>query len=151
MKTIAHRLLSLVVLTLGLSMAASSASAHEAITPGPNGGRLLTGIKPRTEFFVTPERKVQITFVDADGKAVAPADQVVTVTAGDRSAPTRLTFVKKGNSLLSEGVLPAGNDFPTVVQIKPTPEEKAVVSRFNLNLSICGECSNPEYACTCGH
>ncbi len=54
-------------------------------------------------------------------------------------------------ALISDAVLPAGNDFPTVVQIKPTTDAKAAVARFNLNLSICGECERPEYACICGH
>jgi hypothetical protein len=89
--------------------------------------------------------------VGEDGKAVAAADQVVTVTAGDRAAPTKLTFTKIGNVLLSDAVLPAGNDFPTVVQIKITPDAKPVHARFNLNMSVCGECKNAEYACTCGH
>ena len=62
-----------------------------------------------------------------------------------------LTFTKTGNVLLSDAPLPAGNDFPTVVQIKTTPEAKPVYARFNLNTSICGECQNAEYACVCGH
>lgn len=144
-----HRLLALA--SLALAAFATPATAHEAVTPGPNGGRLLTNVEPRAEFFVTPERKVQITFVDKAGKAIAPAAQVVTVTAGERSAPVTLTFTKTGDTLLSTATLPAGNDFPTVVQIKPTPESKAAVTRFNLNLSVCGECKNPEYACTCAH
>lgn len=145
-----HTLLRLLALTL-LAVSVTVASAHEKISAGPNRGRLLTAVTPHAEFFVTPERKVQITFVGEDGKAVAPAGQVVTVTAGDRSAPTRLTFTRTGNVLLSDTALPAGNDFPTVVQIKATPDAKAVPVRFNLNMSVCGGCKNAEYACTCGH
>lgn len=125
--------------------------SHAKKESGPNGGRLLTKVEPHAEFFVTAERKVQITFLDDHGKAVAPTNQVVTAIAGDRAAPTKLTFVKAGNVLISETALPAGNDFPTVVQIKLTPEATTVVERFNLNMSNCSGCSKPEYACTCAH
>jgi len=145
MKSIVLRLLVL------LSLSITAASAHEKISAGPNRGRLLTVVTPNAEFFVTPERKVQIMFVGADGKTVAPAGQVVVVSTGERSAPTRLTFTQTGDVLLSDAVLPAGNGFPTVVQIKATPEAKPVVARFNLNTSVCGSCKNAEYACVCGH
>jgi len=46
-------------------------------------------VDPKAEFFVTKDRKVQITFLDKEGKAIEPAAQVVTVTAGERSAPVR--------------------------------------------------------------
>jgi hypothetical protein len=141
------RILALTV----LAFTATLANAHEKNEAGPNKGRLITSVTPHAEFLVTTERKVQITFIGEDGKAVVPADQVVTVTAGDRTAPTKLTFTKTGNVLLSDSVLPAGNNFPTVVQIKTTPEAKPSYARFTLNTSICGECKNPEYACVCGH
>ena len=147
MKTTLLRLLAITA----LAVTATVSNAHEKITAGPNRGRLITTVTPHAEFFVTAERKVQITFVGADGKTVAPADQLVVVTAGDRSAPTKLTFTKTGNVLLSDTAIPAGNGFPAVVQIKTTPEAKPVYARFNLNTSVCGGCQNPEYACTCGH
>ncbi|CAM2961284.1 hypothetical protein [Rariglobus hedericola] len=147
MKTILIHLLALTALAL----TATVASAHEQTVAGPNGGRLLTIVEPHAEFFVTAERKVQITFVGEDGKPVPPAEQVVVVTAGERSAPTKLTFTKTGNVLLSDTALPAGNAFPTVVQIKITPDAKSVAARFTLNTAICPECKNAEYACTCAH
>jgi hypothetical protein len=134
-----------------LCLSFTVASAHEKITTGPHGGRVLTTVQPRAEFYVTAERKIQITFLDAAGKPVAPADQIVTVTTGKRAAPTTLTFVKSGDTLLSETALPAGNGFPTVVQIKTSPEAKPTLARFNLNTETCSSCKNPEYACTCGH
>jgi hypothetical protein len=124
---------------------------HEKKVAGPNRGRVLTGLDPRAEFFVTADRKVQITFLDKDGKPVAPKAQVVTVTAGNRAAPTTLTFAKSGNVLVSNAALPAGNGFPTVVQIVPTPGAETVVHKFNTDLSKCGACKNAEYACVCDH
>lgn len=118
---------------------------------GPNGGRLLTGPQPNAEFLVTADRKVKITFVGADGKTVAPADQVVTVTTGERSAPVKLTFVKIGDALISEQTLPDGDDLPAVVQIKTPPGPKTTVEKFHINLAVCPGCKLAEYACTCDH
>ena len=141
------------IATLALALPAYTGNnhSHEKKVAGPNGGRIMKSIVPQAEFFVTSDRKVQITFLSEDGKAIAPAAQSVTVTAGERSAPTKLTFVKSGDTLISEQPLPDGNDFPTVVQIKVTPEAKAVAVKFNLNLSECPGCKLKEYACICSH
>ena len=148
MKTSALHLLA----AIALALPALAADEHDhAKEGGPNGGKILTSIEPHAEFFVTADRKVQITFLGGDGKAIPPAEQTVTVTAGDRIAPAKLTFAKSGNVLLSDKTLPEGNGFPTVVQIKVTPGAKAVVEKFNLNLSKCPTCKFAEYACTCGH
>jgi hypothetical protein len=158
-----HLLPLLALLSLGLAAFAADPAqpqsghdhdhdhAYAEKIAAPNGGRLLAGLKPRAEFLVLPDRRAQITFVNDHGQPVAPAAQTVTVTAGDRSAPTRLTFTRSGNVLVSDVPLPAGNDFPTVVQIKPAPDAKTVVARFNLNLATCPECKKAEYACSCDH
>ena len=137
------------IAALVLSAAIAQAHSDKAKAAGPNGGRILAGTEQPAEFFVTPNRKVQITFLDHHGKAIAPANQVVTVVAGDRAAPTKLTFTKSGDTLVSDVALPEGNDIPTVVQIKPTPTAKAVTDRFNVNLTKCPTCNNAEYACVC--
>lgn len=136
---------------LALSLASSSALAAEKKVAGPNGGRIITAVAPRAEFFVLPDRKVQITFLGQDGKAVPPADQVVTVTAGERSAPKTLTFARSGNALVSNLPLPAGDAVPTVVQIKSSPAGKLVAEKFNADLGKCEECKLAEYACVCAH
>jgi len=141
------KLLLLVAATAVLT----SAFAHEQKIAGPNGGRLITSVSPRVEFLVTADRKVQLTFVDAAGKAIAPAEQSATVTSGDRSSPTTLTFTRQGDALVSNAPLPEGRIVPTVVQLTPAPGAKPVVERFNVNLAVCAECKHAEYACTCGH
>lgn len=154
LRIIALPLVALLALALPVFAADKKADhdhEHEKKMATPNGGRLLTEIEPHAEFFVMADRKVQITFLGKDGKPVAPAAQVVTVTAGERSAPTKLTFAKSGNALVSNAALPAGNDFPAVVQIKVSPDAKTVTEKFNVNLSKCPECKKAEYACTCAH
>lgn len=147
------RLIALPLLTaLAFALPTTAAEhTHEKKEAGPNGGRLLTAIDPHAEFFVTADRKVQITFLDAADQPVAPSGQVVTVTTGDRAAPTRLSFTRAGNVLLSDAALPEGNNLPTVVQIKVSPDAPTVTERFNVDLSICGGCNHAEYACTCDH
>ncbi len=123
----------------------------EAKIKAPNGGRVITAVEPHAEFLLKDDRTIQITFIDDDGKVVPAADQVVTVTTGERSSPTKLTFKKSGDVLVSDGVVPAGDGFATVVQIKSSPDAKAVIAKFNLDLTNCSGCNLKEYACTCGH
>jgi hypothetical protein len=134
-----------------LTLHAGPNHSHEKKEAGPNGGRILTSIEPHAEFLVTADRKVQITFIDDNGKAIAPAEQVVTVTTGERSAPLKMTFAKTETALLSEQTVPEGNNFPVVVQIKTSRDAKAIVEKFTLNLSNCPDCKYAEYACICSH
>lgn len=150
-------LLTLAIAALGLGLAFNNASAEEkhdhehAAKAGPTGGKLITEVEPHAEFFVNKDKKVEIRFVGEDNKVVAPAAQVVTVTLGDRSKPTKLSFTKDGDKLISDKAVPEGNDYPTVVQIKADAKAKPVNAKFNLNLNKCPTCSNAEYACTCEH
>ena len=123
---------------------------HEAIA-GPNGGKVIQEVEPHLEFFVTKDRKVQITALGEDGKAMPIGEQSIRVTGGSRSNPTKMSFEKKGDVLISDSAFPEGNDFPVVIQIKPTPDAKTVMEKFNLNLSDCPTCKFKEYACTCDH
>lgn len=120
---------------------------------GPNGGKILTEVAPHAEFFVTKDRKVRITFLDKDNKPIAVADQKVTLICGDRKAPTKLTLKKEADakSLLSDGALPEGNNIPTIVTFKMTPDGKNIRAKFSLNLDDCPSCDYKEYACTCAH
>lgn len=126
------------------------ATAAEKIK-APNGGRIIDTVTPKAEFLITAEKKVEVRFLDDAGKVVAPAAQTVTVTMGDRAAPTKLAFTKDGDKLVSDKVIPEGKELPVVVQIKVTPDAKSVTAKFNLNLAKCPTCANSEYACTCAH
>ncbi len=143
---------NLFILTAALGLAVTAAFAHgDKKNAGPNGGRILTSVTPQVEFLVTKERKIQFTFLDDHGRPVAPTGQSVTVTTGSRQAPTVLTFRRQGDVLLSDAALPAGNNLPAVIQLKPAPDARDVVEKFNINLATCGDCRHAEYACTCGH
>ncbi|MFZ2281218.1 MAG: hypothetical protein WAW39_25695 [Prosthecobacter sp.] len=142
------------LLTLALAFTANAADKdkHDHETKaGPTGGRLITEVEPHVEFFVNKDKKVEIRFINDDNKVVAPGEQVISVTLGERSAPTKLSFAKEGDKLISDKVIPEGNDLPTVVQIRAKEGAKAVNEKFNLNLEQCPTCKNKEYACTCAH
>lgn len=145
-------LLTIAALALGLAFNASAEDKHEhAKKGGPTGGRLITAVEPHVEFLVNKDKKIEIRFVDDDNKVVAPGEQVVTATLGERANPTKLSFTKEGDHLISDKVIPEGNDYPTVVQIKAKAGAKAVNEKFNLNLSKCPTCKLQEYNCTCDH
>jgi len=147
------KLIQTLALTLGLAFTAVAADdhGHDHAKAGPTGGKILTKVEPHAEFFVNADKKIEIRFLDQGNKVITPEDQVVTVTMGDRSAPTRLAFTREGDKLVSEKAIPEGKDLPTVVQIKTNASAKTVSERFNLNLAACPTCENAEYACTCSH
>lgn len=118
---------------------------------GPNGGRLLTSVEPHAEYFVKPDRTVQIAFVNDDNKVLALDQQAVKIFAGDRSAITTLNFANKDGMLVSDQPLPAGDDFPVVVQLTMTPGAAAVTEKFTMDFSECPTCDYLEYACICEH
>jgi hypothetical protein len=138
------KIIALIIASLTFATAAEKIKA-------PNGGRIIASVEPHAEFLLTPEKKIEIRFLDAVGKVIAPAAQIVTITMGDRAAPTKLAFTKDGDKLVSDKVIPEGKDLPVVLQIKTTPEVKTVTAKFNLNLSTCPECKLTEYACACDH
>ena len=144
------------ILALAASLTISALAAekdhdHGKKKAGPNGGRVITSVEPHLEFFVTKDRVVEITAINDDFKPVALGTQVISVVAGDRSKPTRLSFAAKDGKLVSNGRLPEGNDFPVVVQIKARPDAKVVNEKFNLDLEKCPTCKYQEYACICAH
>jgi hypothetical protein len=150
------------LLSLSLALAAftfanaADKKAHDhdhdhAAMAGPTGGRVIHEVEPHAEFFINKDKKVEIRFLSDDNKVVAPGEQVVTVTLGDRKAPSKLAFIKDGDKLISDKAIPEGNDLPTVVQIRQKEGAKAVTEKFNLNLEQCPTCKYKEYACICDH
>lgn len=138
------KVIALVIASLTFAHAAEKLKA-------PNNGRTINTVTPHAEFLVNPEKKLEVRFLDAAGKVIAPAAQVVTVTMGERAAPTKLIFTQDGDKLVSDKVIPEGKELPVVLQIKTTPDAKAVSAKFNLNMAKCPTCLNAEYACTCDH
>lgn len=125
--------------------------AHAEKKAGPNGGRIITSVEPHFEFWVTPERTVQITFLDDYDKLIAPEGQAVSLIGGSRSNPTKLSFVHKDKVLVSNDKLPDGSNIPVILTIETSPDAKTVRERFQVNMSECPTCDYREYACICDH
>ncbi len=123
--------------------------AAEKIVGGPKGGRLLEVDGQKAEFFVTADRKVEITFYDDALKPIAPGGQVVAVTAEPKVGRTKLDLDKTATGYLSQTALPAGDPYRVVVQLRSKPDAKPQNFRVDFNLATCGECKRAEYACTC--
>jgi hypothetical protein len=151
MKSIALKLLTTLALAVPAFAADKPDHKHEKAAAGPNGGKVITAVEPHLEFYVTKDRKVEITALTDDLKPAKLSGQVIAVTAGDRSKPTKLEFKEDGGKLVSSNTLPDGNDFPVSVSIKADAKAKAVYEKFNLNLEKCPTCKHQEYACTCEH
>lgn len=139
-----------IALIATLALALTGFAAEKKKEGGPNGGRLITAVQPNLEFVVTKDRKVEINAIK-DGKNTPLSGQVVAVTAGDRSKPTKLEFKEEGGKLVSTSALPAGNDYPVSVSIKADAKAKATYEKFNLNMEKCPTCKYLEYACVCAH
>ncbi|MBI2512232.1 MAG: hypothetical protein HYV96_09635 [Opitutae bacterium] len=121
----------------------------EKIVGGPKGGRLLEADGQRAEFFVNPDRKVEITFYDDALNAIAPGDQVVAVTAEPKSGRSKVDLEKTATGYISKAALPDGDPYRVVVQLRAKPDAKPQNFRVDFNLETCGECKRAEYACTC--
>jgi hypothetical protein len=150
MKTTILHLLTALALSTGL-LAAEKPHSHDKKDPGPNGGRVITAVDPALEFLVTKDRKVQITALTKDLKPGKLSGQVIAVTAGERTKPTKLEFKEDGGALVSTNTIPEGDDYPVSVSIKANASAKAVYEKFNLELSKCPTCKYAEYACVCAH
>ena len=151
MKSIALKLLTALALAVPAFAAEKDHKHDEKKAAGPNGGKVITAVEPHLEFLVTKDRKVEITALTEDLKAAKLSGQVIAVTAGDRSKPTKLEFKEDGGKLVSSNALPEGNDFPVSVSIKANASAKATYEKFNLNLEKCPTCKYQEYACICAH
>jgi hypothetical protein len=140
-------------LLLAVAALAGTALLHaDKVAGGPKGGRLLESTPLRAEFFVTADRKVEITFYDAGLKPAAPGTQTVAVTAEPATGRTPLELAPTATGFVSKSALPAGEPYRVVVQVRATPDAKPQNFRLDLNLGTCGECKHAEYACICeGH
>jgi hypothetical protein len=124
-------------------------NAAEKVQAGPKGGRILGKTTPTAEFLVEKDHTVSIHFYDGALKPISAAGQSVTVIADTKTGKQKVDFEKKGDVLVSKTKLPEGDGYHLVVQLRRTSEEKPQNFRFTLDLSSCGGCKLPEYACTC--
>jgi hypothetical protein len=121
--------------TIAAALLATTAFAHERITIGPKGGRVIyldsTAI-PNAEVIVNKEGRAEITLLDKDRNPIAPAEHEVVVTAGPRASAAKLKIEKHGSGFISEKI-PDGAPYVMIVQIKESPSAKAITGRLTYN------------------
>ena len=118
---------------------------------GPKGGKLLDNTAPRAEFVIDADRRVTVSFYDAQLKPVPASGQVVAVTAEPKSGKVALTMEAKDGAFVSKEPLPEGEGYNLIVQVKVAAEAAPQNFRLSMDLSNCGGCKLKEYACTCDH
>ncbi|MBE2179282.1 MAG: hypothetical protein IAE97_02310 [Chthoniobacterales bacterium] len=149
MKKLIPSLFALLLIASGAP--AGEEHGHGKIIPGPKGGRIIEVEGGHAEFFVQPDRKVSVTFHGEDMKPAAPAGQTVTVIAEAPAGKAKLEFEKTVDAFVSKDVLPEGDGYRIVLQIRNTPDTKPQNFRIDYHAELCGGCNRPEYACTCDH
>lgn len=133
---------------LSLLLAAATFAANRPI-PGPGGGRILTPEAPHAEFLVQADRKVAVRFYTKDLTPLAPAGQVVSAVAETKTGKVALAFESTAAGFVSRNLLPAGDDFIVVVQIRGTAGARPRNYRVLYQEEICDGCKRAEYACIC--
>lgn len=121
-----------------------------ALEAGARGGKLVDVGTGFAEILIQEDGVISIGFYDASKKQIDPLTQSVSVVAQTKEGKANLKF-KKADKFLVSTPLPKGEDYQIVVQIKDTPERRPHNTRIKYDMHICGECSHPEYACTCEH
>src|SRR5688572_1935417 len=123
----------ILITSIAALVLATSAFAHERITIGPKGGRVVyldSTTVPNVEFVVNKEERGEITLLDKERKPIALADHAITVTAGPRASAKKLPVEKAGDGFLTEKV-PAGAPYTVVIQVKENAKAKPLIARVN--------------------
>ncbi len=136
------------IATLILTLVASMTFGHGIAKIGPNGGRIVEFSKSGTMLaeITVKDGMFHIAVLDKSMKPVKMTNQSLTATSGDRNKPVKLEVTKtdKGFTL---PIVKAGEWL--IIQLKPTPDSKAVTARMEYNTSKCGSCGNEEWLCKC--
>lgn len=123
--------------------------SHVTIKAGPNGGKVFKHDKIAYEFHINSKRHIQLSLLDALGKAQAFKGASAKVICGDRNKPTKISFINENGKLVSTSAIPDGAKVPAIITL--TLNEQTYRDRIDVNMSVCGGCKLNEYACTCGH
>jgi hypothetical protein len=142
---------SLIVMTDTIIAHPPGGHDHKALR-GPHGGKMLEIEGGHVEFAVQADRSVKVFFYNDALKPIVPSTQVVAVTAQAPGGSAKLAFEVSEEAFISRSLLPEGEGYFVVVQIKTSAESKPKNFRIKLDLSDCGGCQLREYACVCeGH
>jgi hypothetical protein len=128
-----------------LAFITTAALAHEGVTIGPNGGRVLyvdSTVTPNVEVLVNKDGKAEISLLDKDRKPITDGPQTLSVTAGPRSALKKLSVEKQGAKFITDKV-PDGQPYVIAIQVKEAADAKAITLRLNYDTTL--ENGKPKY------
>jgi hypothetical protein len=148
----------ILISVLGLMAFAMTASGVDEtkqaikVMPGSKGGKIIQVEGGHAEFLIQADRKISVRFYGVDLKPVAPAGQVISVTAQAPAGNTKLELEKTAEAFVSQASLPEGEGYMLVLQIRSGAGAKPQNFRIKLDLAHCSGCKRSEYACVCeGH
>lgn len=118
---------------------------------GPKGGKLFPLSDGFLEFFVRSDRTAEVVVYDASRQQVPVGDRELSITAGSRENPQKLTVTKTEAAFVTSDTLPAGDGYPIVLQLRESANSKTQTFRIRYLEEICAGCNLPEYACICHH
>jgi hypothetical protein len=108
-------------------------TAHEAVTIGPHGGRVVfldSPEIPHVEIRVDATGHAEIHLLDKDRKPLPPDAFTVQVTAGPRSGAKKLAGTVQGTKVVA-GPVPDGAPYLIVAQIKSPSLAKTLTARLH--------------------
>ena len=123
---------AILALVLALSAAGRITTAHEAVTIGPNGGRVVyldSSAVPNVEFLVNAEGRAEVYLLDRDRKPLKADTITVAVTTGPRSRVKKLEVAREGVRFVTSP-LPDGAPYYIVAQIRTGDGAKALIARL---------------------
>ena len=127
---------NIALLSLALTLTSLS-HGHEAVTIGPNGGRVLyvdSSTTPNVEVIVNKEGRAEISLLDKDRKPITLTTQTLSVTAGPRTEAKKLTAEPQGTKFLTDKV-PDGAPYTIVMQLKESADAKSILLRLNYDIA----------------
>ena len=154
MKTTRQMLSLITGITLLVAGAAIAEHKHDhAAEKAPHNGRLMETEKVgsmHVEFLVETDKSVSVYLYDGKLKAIAPSDQALTlIVQGKDDAKTTVELAKKEDRFVSAAAVSIPDGAKAILTIKTGGKTENL--RFPLDMSSCGGCKKPEYACSCDH
>jgi hypothetical protein len=137
---------TLAIAILSLAFITSLSLAHEAVTIGPNGGRVIyvdSPTIPNVEIIVNKTGQAEISLLDKDRKPITLSTQSMIVTAGPRSQAAKLNIEAKGSHFLTDKV-PDGAPYTIIIQLRESPDAKAHTLRLNYDTTP-ADSGKPKY------
>lgn len=154
MKTTRQILSLITAITLAGAGALVAEHKHDhAAMKAPHHGRLMETEKigsMHVEFLVETDKSVSVYLYDGKLKAIAPSDQTLSlIVQGRDDSKTTVELVKKDDRFVSSAAVTIPDGAKAILTIKAGGKTENL--RFPLDLSSCGGCKKPEYACDCEH